>query len=267
MLSDSSRQWSGGFAQYISWATNNSAIPYPPSWNLTAPPQRSTPGTGWGNYTTIGIDAAPYDNFTDYGNLIYTNAQAEQWYHDHIKTVMTRRNTVNGRWYNEDATIMTWQLANEPQAAYDITLNRTDDPLFEWVNRTSNYIRSMAPKQLINAGLEGKQLEFYFKEVNKFKNIDYATTHLWVQNWQYYDMYNDSIANLRAAQEFGTEFMQLTSKWAADLGKPVLLEEFGMARDNWLNKDKEYPYLSNTSTSNKDTYFRVSDFELFFTAR
>jgi mannan endo-1,4-beta-mannosidase len=39
-------QWSGGFAQYVSWANDNEPIPYPPSWNLSASPQRDTPGTG-----------------------------------------------------------------------------------------------------------------------------------------------------------------------------------------------------------------------------
>jgi mannan endo-1,4-beta-mannosidase len=206
-------QWSGGFAQYVSWASNNTAIPYPSSWNLTAPPQRETPGTGWGNYTTEGVDAAPYSEFTSFANLIYNNTQAEAWYKDHIKTVMERRNTITGRLYNEDPTIMTWQvlavqtacetytnfvhplcrqLANEPQPSdqlgytgpYNIFLEpNPDDLLFPWVDRISSYIRTMAPKQLINVGLESKQGEYYFKRVHNFTNVDYATTHCWVQNW------------------------------------------------------------------------------------
>lgn len=250
-------QWSGGFAQYVSWATNNTAIPYPSSWNLSAPPQRSTPGTGWGSYTTIGVDAAPYTDFTNFANLIYNNSQAEQWYKDHIKTVMERRNSVNGRLYNEDPAIMTWQLANEPQVAYigkDLT---PDDLLFSWVDRISSYIRTMSPKQLINVGLESKQGEYYFKQVHKFKNVDYATSHCWVQNWGYYDMNNPSAANLEGAETFAKGFIKDTSQWSIDVGKPILLEEFGMARNNWENKDKEYPYLSSASTSNKDTYFKV----------
>jgi mannan endo-1,4-beta-mannosidase len=51
--------------------------------------------------------------------------------------------------------------------------------------------------------------------------------------------------------------MQKSSKWSAEIGKPIFLEEFGMARNNWENKDKEYPYLSSASTSNKDAYFGV----------
>lgn len=256
-------QWSGGFGQYVSWANNDTQIPYPESWNLTAPPQRTMPGTGWGNYTVQGVNAAPYSDFTRFANLIYNNTQAEAWYKDHIKTVMTRKNTVTGRCYNEDPTVMTWQPANEPQAANELgyvginLLPNPDDLLFPWVDRITAYMRSLAPKQLISLGFEGKQGEFYFKHAQNFSTVDYATTHCWVQNWGIYDMYNASEANLKAAQDFATTFMRNSSKWAAEIGKPVFLEEFGMARDNWENKDKEYPYLSSASTAHKDAYFKT----------
>jgi mannan endo-1,4-beta-mannosidase len=259
-------QWSGGFAQFVSWAMDNKPIPYPASWNLTAPPQRSKPRTGWGSYTVQGIDAAPYSDFTNFANLIYSTPQAEQWYKDHIKTVMSRRNTVNGRLYTEDPTIMTWQLANEPQASdalgyegpYGINLiPNADDLLFPWVERISAYIRSLAPKQLVSVGLESKQGEYYFKRVHNLTTVDYATTHCWVQNWGIYDMYDASEANLRQAQDFAITFINDTSRWAVEIGKPLFLEEFGMARDNWQNKDKEYPYLSSATTTHKDPYFEV----------
>jgi mannan endo-1,4-beta-mannosidase len=101
---------------------------------------------------------------------------------------MSRRNTVNGRLYTEDPTIMTWQLANEPQAEGFASELFPKDELFPWVERISAYIRSMAPKQLINVGLESKQGEYYFKRVHNFSTVDYATTHCWVQNWGEYDM-------------------------------------------------------------------------------
>ncbi|KAH8727893.1 glycoside hydrolase superfamily [Phaeosphaeriaceae sp. PMI808] len=257
-------QWSGGFAQYVSWAQNGSTgvIPYPSSWNLSALPQREMPGTGWGSYTTQGIDAEPYDVFTDYANLIYNNQMAEEFYKAHIKTVMGRRNTVNGRLYTEDATIMTWQLANEPQASdanYDgfFLKPNPNDLLFPWVARISSYIRSLAPKQLISVGLESKQGEYYFKQAHNFSTVDYATTHCWVQNWGLYDMYDPSPANLQRAKDFAVAFMRNSSQWGKDIGKPVFLEEFGMARDNWQNRDKEYPYLSSATTTNKDSYFKT----------
>ena len=259
-------QWSGGFAQYVSWALNNTTIPYPPSWNISAPPQRSPPGTGWGDYTVMERGAASYSDFQSFSNLMYSTPKAEEWFKNHIKAVVNRKNSVNGRIYKEDATIMTWQLANEPQAeaplgtegeyGFYLTPN-PDDLLFTWVDRISTYIRGLAPKQLINVGLESKQGKYYFQHAHNFTTVDYATTHCWVQNWGLYDMNDPSEANLQQAQKFAKAFIHNSSQWAAEIGKPVLLEEFGMARDNWQNKDKEYPYLSNATTTHKDAYFEV----------
>jgi mannan endo-1,4-beta-mannosidase len=169
-------QWSGGFAQYINWATNRS-IPYPSSWNMTKKPQRETPGTGWGDYSDAADGARPYDEFTDFANEIYTNDIAEGWYKDHIKAVIQRTNTVNGRKYNDDATIMTWQLANEPQVA---GAGDTSDALYPWIKRISEYIRTLSSKQLVNVGLESKQGESVFKLVHNLSTVDYATSHCWV---------------------------------------------------------------------------------------
>ena len=69
---------------------------------------------------------------------------------------------------------------------------------------------------------------------------------------------NSSQANLEAAKTFAKGFIANSSQWAAEIGKPVFLEEFGMARNNWENADKEYQYLSSAGTSNKDEYFQVS---------
>lgn len=261
-------QWSGGFGQYVSWANGNSEIPYPPSWNLSAPPQREVPGTGWGNYTVQGVDAASYGTFTDYANQFYTNDQCQEWYHDHIDTVLNRVNTVNGRIYKEDATVMTWEVANEPQPAvvpteylgpYGLILPPApNDPVLNWIETTANYLKTHAPNQLVTTGFEGKQGEWYFKAVHNFTAIDYATSHCWVQNWGVYDMLNSSQANLQEAKDFAEVFIANTSEWSKTLGKPVFLEEFGMARDNWENVDKEYTYLSSAGTTHKDEYFTVS---------
>ncbi|PWZ00668.1 glycoside hydrolase [Testicularia cyperi] len=256
-------QWSGGFAQYVSWANANEQYDYPPSWNFTAAPQRpGPPGRGWGNYTTTGS----FNTYTDYGNRIYTDVQAEGMFLAHIDTVMNRRNTVNGRLYKDDATIMTWQLANEPQPTSTTNLQgpyslqyppNPSDPMLAWVDRISTYIKKRAPQQLISAGFEGKQGEWYWKAVHTPQNIDYGTTHAWVQNWGIYDMLNSSRANLEAAKSFATEFMTNSSRWANEIGKPVFLEEFGMARDNWQNDvaKGEYQYASKATTTHKDEYF------------
>lgn len=255
-------QWSGGFAQYVSWANGEEKYAYPPSWNFTAPPQREgAPGRGWGNYTTTGS----FDEYAAYGNRIYTDPNAERMFKAHIRKVLNRRNTVNGRLYKEDATIMTWQLANEPQPANQKNLlgpykleyaPNPIDPLLAWIDRVSTYIRLHAPRQLISTGFEGKQGEWYWKAVHQPKNVDYGTIHVWVQNWGIYDMLDSSRANLDQAKAFATEIMGNASRWAGEIGKPVFLEEFGMARDNWQNNVTagEYEYASKATTRNKDEY-------------
>ncbi|KAL9057987.1 MAG: hypothetical protein Q9162_001979 [Coniocarpon cinnabarinum] len=258
-------QWSGGFSQYVSWANNNELIEYPSSWNLSKAPQRSTPGTGWGNWTEEGDYLfTTYPDFISNGNRIYTDSKADELYRNHINTVINRCNTVNGRVYKDDATVMTWEVANEPQpenanqylGPYGLQYPpNPDDPLLPWIDRTSEYIKSLAPNQLCTVGLEAKQGEWYFKAVHNFSNVDYTTSHCWVQNWGVYDMLNSSAANLEVAKSFAREFIANTSQWSVDLGKPILLEEFGMARDNWKNVDREYLYLSDTSYDNKDDYF------------
>ncbi|KAI9706243.1 MAG: hypothetical protein M1820_004818 [Bogoriella megaspora] len=257
-------QWSGGFPQYISWTRGNEPISYPPSWNLSAPPQRpGPPGRGWGDYTTTG----DYNVYITYGNQIYNDTAAEALFKNHIDTVLNRKNTVNGRVYKEDATVMTWEIANEPQPQVPDTFlgpyglqipPNPSDPLLPWIDRISTYIKQSAPKQLITVGFEGKQGEWYWKKVHEPKNVDYATSHCWVQNWGVYDMLNSSQANLDAAKAFATEFITNTSQWGIDIGKPVYLEEFGMARDNWQNNVTagDYQYASNATTTHKDNYYQ-----------
>jgi mannan endo-1,4-beta-mannosidase len=126
------------------------------------------------------------------------------------------------------------------------------------VDRISTYIKQRAPKQLISVGFEGKQGEWYWKNVHMPKNVDLGTAHCWVQNWGVYDMLNSSQANLDAAKAFATEFITNTSNWARDIGKPIFLEEFGMARDNWENNVTAgvYQYSSLASTTHKDDYYK-----------
>lgn len=51
--------------------------------------------------------------------------------------------------------------------------------------------------------------------------------------------------------------MTTRSEWAQKVKKPIVLEEFGMARDAWRKpSDSEYKYDADTPTSNKDQYYK-----------
>ena len=63
-------------------------------------------------YRTIPYpgDDGGWDEFTAYAAQFYNSSEiapkAQEIFKDHIKTVITRKNTVNGRVYGEDPTIM-----------------------------------------------------------------------------------------------------------------------------------------------------------------
>lgn len=168
----------------MSWVHNNEAIPYPPSWNLTAAPQRGDGKPGWGNYTVQGVDAASYDTFTTYVNKFYADEAAQKLYKAHALKVMNRKNTITGVVYKDDPTILAWEPVNEPQpsskqdpndSVYDLALlPNTTDAMLTWHDGMAAFLKSQAPRQLVTTGFEGKQGEWYFKKIHESKHIDYT---------------------------------------------------------------------------------------------
>ncbi|KAI8069589.1 glycoside hydrolase superfamily [Gongronella butleri] len=216
-------QWSGGFGQYVAWVVQNETIPYP-------------------------VGNVSYDEFTNYVAQFYNNSaiapKASAMWKRHIRTVQGRVNTVNGKKYSDDPVIMSWEIANEPQTAP-----------YEWFSDISSFIKRGAPKQLVTTGLESKLDEFDFNRAHDHKDIDYACCHCWVENW---GIYNASVeTDLPKAQQYMADFLTSRAQWAASIKKPILLEEFGMARDAWRNpSDLAYKYLPSTPTSHKDAYYK-----------
>ncbi|KAI8446672.1 glycoside hydrolase superfamily [Phakopsora pachyrhizi] len=244
--------WSGGYSQYVSWATNDSTIPYPSSWDpdLNPPFGDYTNNGSWGSYNP---STQTYDGFTGFAGRFYNDTsitnRTQTWFKDHIKRVINRVNTVTGIAYKDDPTIMTWELTNEPQ-----------DPPLNWIVDTAQYIKSLAPKQLVTVGFEGKNGEWWFKRVHAPNSIDYTCGHLWVQNWGFYDPLDPTDGNLTVAESYADQYLANLSSWAVDLNKPVVLEEFGMARDNFQNVEKGAPrsfylYDASATTTHKDRYF------------
>ena len=46
---------------------------------------------------------------------VFTQLRMACRYQDHVKTVLTRVNSINGYVYSEDPTIFAWELINEPR--------------------------------------------------------------------------------------------------------------------------------------------------------
>ena len=195
--------WSGGFTQYHQW-TKSGEIPYPPP----------AEGGSWFRYMT-------------FASRFYRNRDAIVLYEAHVRQVINRKNCYNGLTYKDDPTIMSWQLANEPRGMLRFRSYR------RWVKRTATLVRSLAPRQLITIGSEGNTASptgNHFRKDHSFAAIDYLTIHIWIQNWQWYQPAAAATSYPKALQKAQRYLLRHLSL-AEEIGKPLVLEEFGIARD------------------------------------
>ena len=141
---------------------------------------------------------------------------------------------------------MAWQLANEPRPILGNRKYR------RWIKQTAAYIKSLDKNHLVSIGSEGNAfLPFSskFRKEHQIKDIDYATMHIWVQNWGWYDP-TKAASTFEKAVEKAKKYIRRHAAIAKKLNKPLVLEEFGMARD-------EGSYAPTASTQNRDQYFQT----------
>lgn len=211
--------WSGGMAQYVSWA-QSSSIPYPPSYpDFT------------GNW----------NDFMNYADDFYGDPQAQTWFRDHISTLINHTNLYTGRTYRNEPTIFAWELANEPRQ-YPAS----------WIDETADFIKSLDANHMVTTGSEGA-FGAGFVPTHDGPSIDYATVHIWPQNWGWYNPENP--ATYAGAEANARTYLQNHLDDAAGiLDKPLVLEEFGLARD-W--EPLHNIYDPNSPTTNRDEFFRA----------
>jgi len=197
--------WSGGMGQYLVWAGAANNIPYPPP----------NPGGDWGKYQQFTAQ-------------FYSNEKAMRLFNDHLRFIINRKNRFTGKLYKEDPTIFSWELGNEPRGIN----NQTD--FLSWVDQTAGLIKSIDKNHLVTIGSEGNTSSSFsgtdMLKDHLSKNIDYATIHIWVQNWGFYDPAKPE-ATYQPALDYALKYLQNHLKQAEPLNKPVVLEEFGISRD------------------------------------
>src|SRR5688572_5481892 len=201
-------QWSGGMSQYVAWFSGKPVV--------------DPDATG------------DWNTFMDNSAAFYREPRAQQAFRAAIGKLIGRRNSVNGRAYRDDPTVMSWQLANEPRPGSDAHAQPHFEVFVKWVHETAGYIRKLAPKQLVSTGSEGwmgtagsREL---FVTAHASPDVDYLTFHMWAPNWQWFDP-----KNAAATHDDAWKKMQDYLDWHIDtanqLDKPIVLEEFGINRD------------------------------------
>lgn len=203
-------QWSGGMAQYMNWATGDSIIDPDASGN--------------------------WHGFMEFSAKFYQNHDAQAMFFNYLKMLLKRVNSFNGVPYNDDPTIMTWELANEPRPD---PLSLEDSSLYgyfyKWIDSTARLIHSLAPRQLVTTGNEGLAgslfNEYCFRHMHSFPSIDYITIHIWPKNWGWYDAKDPGKTFEPTIHNF-FDYIGKHIDIARELNKPMVLEEFGFERDS-----------------------------------
>jgi len=116
----------------------------------------------WGGREQL---AAFYDESAD--DFYDTNSKTFKAYLDIIRQTITRKNTITGRYYYEEKSIMAWETGNE------LTLSTP-----EFVKETAAYIKSLAPKQLL---IDGNYINILEHSLND-ENIDIINNHFYTVN-------------------------------------------------------------------------------------
>jgi mannan endo-1,4-beta-mannosidase len=182
----------------------------------------------------------------------YTNPEAKAAYKEFVRFLTTRVNSYTGTAYNRDPTIMTWELMNEPRNPDDTS----GTVVTAWADEMSAYVKKMAPYQLCAVGDEGSMNRpgavgfmeegtyMYtghegtdYDALLRLPNIDYGTYHLYPEAW-------GILAD--AVQGWGVQFIEDHIEAARAVGKPAVLEEYGILANGGQNRIAVYDAWNRT---------------------
>ncbi len=201
-------QWSGGMSQYMSWVDGK-------------PMQDPNVTKDW-------------EGFMARSASFYQSAKAQEEFRKTIKKIITRVNSVTGKAYREDPTIMSWQLANEPRPGNSKASAKEKQIYVDWIKGVTAFIKELDPHHLVSTGSEGLMGsvgdEKLFADAHASNNVDYLTYHMWIRNWGWVDK-NDLEGTWDAGWAKGHHYLVSHIEMAKKAGKPIVLEEFGLDRD------------------------------------
>ncbi len=219
---NNSWEWSGGYGQYLEWATGEKAlIPL--------------------------IDG--YWPFMQQMRKFQTSKESQELFYNHVRNIVGRTNSVTGKPYKEDPAIFSWQIGNEPRCF-------SDDPeiregFIGWLTETARIIKDLDPNHMLSTGNEGymgcEQDWELLERVNRIPGVDYMTIHIWPYNWGWAEE-NDLEGTLAQAIANTQEYLTRHAELAKGLGLPVVCEEFGFPRDGFN------PAMDATTRA-RDTYY------------
>lgn len=205
-----------------------------------------------GRYMDMGDPAHPWPAFADATASFYANREARALYVEHLERVVSRTNSVSGMPYARDPAIFAWQHANEPRpGGSDAAIARNADSYYDWIDDTAARLRQLAPYHMVSLGQEGTQGCNGQEAVvlRAHRAIDYLTAHIWPLNWGWAK--GDDLAGTWATVEAKTTaYIDAHERLAREMGKPLVIEEFGFPRDGEA-------YAPSATTVFRERFYRA----------
>ncbi len=202
-----------------------------------------------------------YNNYVSYASHFVQEQQALEMYYNHVQKIVSRKNSITGRDYKDDPSIMAWQICNEPRP-----FARENLPKFaNWLSKTARMIKRIDSNHLVSTGSEGlfgcEADEHTCEFIHGDPNIDYLTVHIWPLNWGWASRTTPD-SDIEQACQNSEEYIQLHKKMSNHIKKPMVIEEFGYCRrdnSNDLDADVEsrdkfyefiFTHITESATSN-----------------
>ena len=154
--------------------------------------------------------------------LFYTNETTRRLFREHLEKIATRRNTVTGKLYRDDATIFGYELMNEAQS---VSLRWAERRA--WIVEMSAYLKSLDADHLIASGEWGYRTAAERREWladHSLPHIDYCDVHNYPRD--------DHNSFVESPNNLG-EFIRDRVAAAYSIRKPLVFGEFGMGVEGY----------------------------------
>jgi mannan endo-1,4-beta-mannosidase len=170
----------------------------------------------------------------------FTHREVIGLYKQHLRTLLSRVNTLDGIPYGEHPAVLGWELLNEPRGQ---GLDRGGEAMRAWVDELSEVVKAQAPGHLVGTGEEGFDIshEGYdaafwsavpaaslFDASTSFQRntaaplVDFGSVHFYPELWG---------IPREATARSGARWISDHAALAQQLGKPLFLGEFGLRNE------------------------------------
>lgn len=160
----------------------------------------------------------------------YTNAEAVKLYQNTVLAIVRRTNSITGRTYKNDPTIMAWELCNEPQAPG----GAKNAHFMGWAMSTARLIRQAAPNHLVSLGTAGIK---HCADNARFYEMLYTTGAFSFASFQFQPLRWDWAHKSRTLEDLPNTYLKATDYYeqhqriAQNAALPLVLTGFAYPRD------------------------------------